>query len=163
MAVRDPMDCSSPGSSVHGILQVRILEWVAIHFSTGSSQPRDQSWVSHIASRFFTFLATRKAWTLKKRTHKMNPVFAQNIFLMAFFKIMAQGMRLAVWLSERVTRRRGFQGSWDLDGMMPVRKEYTHPTPPQPRTSCTHTHKTMQKCLKNLWSTSTLYWHILRF
>ena len=36
-----PMDCSPPGSSVHGILQARILEWVAIPFSRGSSQPRD--------------------------------------------------------------------------------------------------------------------------
>ena len=38
----DPMDCSLPGSSVHGILQARILEWVAILFSKGSSPPRDQ-------------------------------------------------------------------------------------------------------------------------
>ena len=37
----DPMDCSLPGSSVHGILQTRILEWVAISFSRGSSQLRD--------------------------------------------------------------------------------------------------------------------------
>ena len=41
-----PMDCSLPGFSVHGILQARILEWVAIAFSRGSSQPRDQTWVS---------------------------------------------------------------------------------------------------------------------
>ena len=40
----DPMDCSWSGSSVHGILQARILEWVAISFSRGSSQPRDQTW-----------------------------------------------------------------------------------------------------------------------
>ena len=44
---------SLPGSSVHGILQARILEWVAIPFSRGSSQPRDQSQVSHMAGRFF--------------------------------------------------------------------------------------------------------------
>ena len=42
----DPMDCSPPGSSVHGILQARILEWVAIPFSLGSSQPRDRTQVS---------------------------------------------------------------------------------------------------------------------
>ena len=48
------VDCSLPGSSVHGILQARILEWVAIPFSRGSSQPRDQTWVSCIAGRFFT-------------------------------------------------------------------------------------------------------------
>ena len=40
----DPVDCGPPGSSVHGILQARILEWVAISFSRGSSQPRDQIW-----------------------------------------------------------------------------------------------------------------------
>ena len=49
----NPMDCSPPGSSVHGILQARILEWVASPFSRGSSQPRDQIWVSCIAGRFF--------------------------------------------------------------------------------------------------------------
>ena len=49
----DPMDYSPPGSSVHGILQVRILEWVAISFSRGSSQPRDRTRVSCIAGRRF--------------------------------------------------------------------------------------------------------------
>ena len=55
----DPMDCSPPGSSVHGILQARMLEWVAIPFSRGSSQSRDWTWVSHNASRVFTIWATR--------------------------------------------------------------------------------------------------------
>ena len=55
------MDCSSPDSSVHGILQTRILEWVAIPFSRGSSQPRDQTPVFCIAGRFFTVWATREA------------------------------------------------------------------------------------------------------
>ena len=50
----DPMVCSPPGSSVHGILQARILEWVAMPFSRGSSQPRDQTHVSCTAGRFFT-------------------------------------------------------------------------------------------------------------
>ena len=57
----DPMDCSLPGSSVHGILQTRILEWVAISFSRGSSQPRDQSQVSCIEGRCFNLWATREA------------------------------------------------------------------------------------------------------
>ena len=48
------MDCSPPGSSVHGILQARILEWVAISFSRGSSCTRDRTWVSCTAGRFFT-------------------------------------------------------------------------------------------------------------
>ena len=45
----DPMDYTA-----HGILQARILEWVAVPFSRGSSQPRDRTQVSHIAGRFFT-------------------------------------------------------------------------------------------------------------
>ena len=55
-----PMDRSPPGSSVHGILQARILEWVAMPSSRGSSQLRDQTWVSHIAGRFFTSWGTGK-------------------------------------------------------------------------------------------------------
>ena len=50
----DPIDGSPPGSSVHGILQARIREWVAVPFSKGSSQPRDRSQVSCIAGGFFT-------------------------------------------------------------------------------------------------------------
>ena len=53
----DPMDCSPPGSPVHEILQARILEWVAISYSRGSSWPRDRahiSCVSHITGRLFT-------------------------------------------------------------------------------------------------------------
>ena len=50
----DPMDCSPPGSSVHGILQAGILEWVAIPLSWVSSRPRDRTHVSYLAGRFFT-------------------------------------------------------------------------------------------------------------
>ena len=50
----DPMDYSSPDSSVHGISQVRILEWIAVSSSSGSSQPRDRTQVSCIAGVFFT-------------------------------------------------------------------------------------------------------------
>ena len=50
----DPMDCSLPGSSVHGMLQVRILEWIAILYSKRSSQLMDWTQVSHTARRFFT-------------------------------------------------------------------------------------------------------------
>ena len=59
----DPMDCNPPGSSVHGILQARILEWVAIPFSRGSSWPRDLTYVSCFAGRFFTIWATWEAHT----------------------------------------------------------------------------------------------------
>ena len=64
----DPMDCSLPGSSVHGILQARILEWVAIPFPRWSSWPRDQIWVSCIAGRFFTVWTTKKIIKLSINT-----------------------------------------------------------------------------------------------
>ena len=54
LSLCDPMDCSLPGSCVHGVLQARILQWVAIHFSRGSSQPRVQTQVSRIAGRLLT-------------------------------------------------------------------------------------------------------------
>ena len=57
----DAIECSPPGSSVHGILQARILEWVAMPSSRGSSQPKDQTQVSSIAGGFFTIWATREA------------------------------------------------------------------------------------------------------
>ena len=57
----DPVDCSPPGSSVHGILQAGILEWVAIPFSRGSSWPRDWTQVSCTAGGVFTICDTREA------------------------------------------------------------------------------------------------------
>ena len=57
----DPIDCSPPGSFVRGIFQTRIVEWVAISFSRGSSRPRDQTQVSCIAGGCFTIWATREA------------------------------------------------------------------------------------------------------
>ena len=57
----DSIDCNPPGSSVHGILHARILECVAVPFSRESSQPRDQTQVSHIAGRFFNIWATSEA------------------------------------------------------------------------------------------------------
>ena len=61
------MDCSLPGSSVHGISQARIPEWVAISFFRGSSQPRDRTQVSCIAGRFFTiWIRLPRFWWRKK-------------------------------------------------------------------------------------------------
>ena len=56
-----PIDCSLSGSSVHGIFQARVLEWIAIAFSRGSSRPRDRTQISCIAGRRFTVWATREA------------------------------------------------------------------------------------------------------
>ena len=54
LTLYNPMDYSPPGSSVHGILQARILEWVLIAYSRGSSRPRVHTWVFCIARRFYT-------------------------------------------------------------------------------------------------------------
>ena len=70
------MDCSPPGFFVHGILQARTLEWVAISFSRGSSWPRDRTWVSQTADRFFTVWATRATQiTICHHVNDFFPVF----------------------------------------------------------------------------------------
>ena len=58
------MDCSPPGSSVHGILQARILEWTGVFSSSGSSQPRDRTSVSYVSYRFYVgrFYTTSTTW-----------------------------------------------------------------------------------------------------
>ena len=73
----NPMDCSPPGSSVHGILQAIILKWVALSFSRGSSQPRDQIQVSHTACRFFTIWACVRVYTLKAMATHSNTLALQ--------------------------------------------------------------------------------------
>ena len=57
----DAVDCSLSGCSIHGIFQARVLEWIAISFSRGSSRPRNRTQVSHIVGRHFTVWATREA------------------------------------------------------------------------------------------------------
>ena len=61
----NPVDCSSPSSSVYGTLQARILEWVTTAFSRGSSQPRDHTQVSCIADRFFSNWTTREVFMVR--------------------------------------------------------------------------------------------------
>ena len=79
----DPMDCKPPSSSVHEILQVRILEWVTIPFSRRSSRPQDRTWVFCIEGIFFTIWATTKRpgfspWVRKicwRRKWQPTPIF----------------------------------------------------------------------------------------
>ena len=76
----DPMNCSQPGSSVHGIFQARIVEWVAIPFYRGSSPLRDQTQVFCIAGRFLTISYIAKmsepedAGECSKRDMRSSPV-----------------------------------------------------------------------------------------
>ena len=76
------MHCSPPGSSVQGILQARILEWVAIPFSRGSSQARDWTWVHCIAHWFFTIWANGEPGTVLTILH-MNVTLLWHVFKIA--------------------------------------------------------------------------------
>ena len=77
----DPMDCSLPGSSVHGIFQAIVLEWVAISFSSGSSPPRDGIQVSRVVDRRFTIWATKEDDGMKSLF-----LFLGCLLLIHFFK-----------------------------------------------------------------------------
>ena len=90
------MDCSPPGSPVHGIFQARILEWVAISFSRGSLWPSDWTWVSALAGGFFTSLPL---------SHQGNPItYIDNLknalcrFVINFMKIISYLMKSATWI-----------------------------------------------------------------
>ena len=84
-----PMDCGPPGSSVHEILQVRILEWEAIPFSRGSSQPRDQTQVSHIVGVLYIF--AEKA--LEDYEHQIDCL---EVIAVSYFKVVKIFLK-AVW------------------------------------------------------------------
>ena len=73
-ALCNPMDCSPPGSSVHGILQARILEKVAMPSSRGSSQPKDRTCISYISCI--------GGWVLYHQRHLGNPMIWQTIFFL---------------------------------------------------------------------------------
>ena len=88
LAIQSCPDGSLPGSSVHGILQARILEWVAVLFFRGSSQPRDQTQVSRIAGGFFTVWAPREA-------HKQHLIQQRKIKAFLLRSGIRQGCLLA--------------------------------------------------------------------
>ena len=94
-ALCDPMDYSTPGSSVHGIFQARTLEWVSIFFSRGSSWPRDQTRVSHIVGRCFTVWATREVSQLSRSKREESHI-----------PDIADGMDIT-------GEQRGLSGSWN--------------------------------------------------
>ena len=91
----NPVDCSLPGSSLHGTLQARILEWVAISFSRRSSPSRDWTWVSCIAGRLFTVWATREATTLLKLNYFLKTLLASLVAQLV--KNMPALQEIQVW------------------------------------------------------------------
>ena len=80
----DPTDCSLPGSSVHGILQARILEWDTISFSRGSSWPRNPTWVSCIAGRVLINWDSILPYFSHLLLKTFYPVFLRLSFLVFF-------------------------------------------------------------------------------
>ena len=74
-----PMDWSPPGSSVHGILRLRILEWVVIPFSWESSQPRDRTQVSHIAGGFLDHRRNPSLYFSKYSSHNIDSVISCSV------------------------------------------------------------------------------------
>ena len=124
----DPMNCSSPGSSVHGISQARILECVAISFSKGSSWPRDWTHVSHMVGRFFTTepLGKPKTIYLTQANQKpMNPP-SKEILKWTITKPSGKGSLIQSFLGcwclldvqGEVTAcgAKRWRGLWDLTG-----------------------------------------------
>ena len=89
----DPMDCSPPGSSVHGIFQARVLDWVAISFSRVSSQTRDQTRVSCVVGRRFTIpqISKRQAYHLHFNTVQNIICVIMNIDESVFFCFATEG------------------------------------------------------------------------
>ena len=90
----DPMDCSPPGSPVHGIFQARILERVAIPFSRGSSQPRDQTQVSCIAGSLCIMWATGKAQFTPKLFMKSLQLKRGKMFKLIMFAWVSVALQL---------------------------------------------------------------------
>ena len=101
----DPMDCSPPGSLVHGIFQAWKLEWVAISFSRGSSGPRDRTQVSRIVGRRFTVWATREAPGLGSNKSVWIYLLVHICFILVALS--------KIFLSENLTRKWYFQSYSD--------------------------------------------------
>ena len=95
----NPMDYSLPGSSVHGIFQARVLEWVAISFSRVSSWPKDQIQVSRIAGRRFNLWATREAKVYLNTSY----LLPNSKELSQYTKAIVIEMRTPYWVSLVVT------------------------------------------------------------
>ena len=109
--ISDPMDCSPPGSSVHGILQASTLEWIAISFSRGPFLPKDWTWVLPTTGSFFTIWATREAPWIEAISPKFWPFHEGQspplLFGAKFFSLGPRrhkdyvegiGLTSAVWL-----------------------------------------------------------------
>ena len=101
LTLYDPMDCSLPGPPVHGILQARILEWVAISFFRGSSQLRNWTQISCITGRVFTYWAMREALSevidISPSNLDSSLCFIQAGISYSAYKLNKQGDNIQPW------------------------------------------------------------------
>ena len=131
--LRDPMDCSPQGSSVHGILQARILKWVAISFSRGSSRPRDLTQVSHIVGISLPPEPSGKTHLYMRSGHNSSSVRP----LMSEFEAVSSGMELGLGVALSVVMCNGPQTSNSFGGTVsqgvgPAPSGYIRPCFPAP-------------------------------
>ena len=115
----DPMHCNPPEYSVHGILQARILGWVAISFSRGSSQPTHRTWVSCIGRRILYHWATRKVrwkklWTSELASSEQEPLRQGPEFFVDVVLGIASAVFSLWWYSFAVTWEKFLPSKFDV-------------------------------------------------
>ena len=93
----DPMGCSLPRSTVHGLFQARVLEWAALSFSRGSSRPRDRTQVSRTAGRRFTVWASRGLLVLSVYQQLTHPGAANSVAYEASPRPLNKELRFNMW------------------------------------------------------------------
>ena len=105
LTLSNPMDCSLPGSSVHGVFTARILEWVAMLSSRGSSWPRDQTWVFCIVARFFTTEPLEKPRAGREPSPKTQPCLHSDPTFLASRTLRNEWLlSLRLWYSVTATQ-----------------------------------------------------------
>ena len=102
LSLCNPMDYIPPGYSVHRILQARILEWAAIPFFRGFSPPRDQTWASGIAGRFFTIWAISCCWVTKLCLTLCNPTDYNTPGFPVFHYLLEFPQTHVYWVSHAI-------------------------------------------------------------
>ena len=121
----DPMDCSMPGSSIHGSFPGKKLEWVAISFSRGSSGPRDQTWVSRTAGRLSTTCKSKTKKQQKSLYHTKTkpPTYLCHVKQRTDIKIRDNAQRQRVFYA-------WFQQQWEIwHNSVPAFKTQEQKTP----------------------------------
>ena len=122
------MDCSPPGSSVHGILQARILEWVAIPFSRESSWSRDWTWVSCITDGFFTPWAIREGPVMYQSLTETHSVVSDSLRPTDHIVHGILQARILEWVAFPFSRGSSNPG---IEPRSPALQEYSLPAEPQ--------------------------------